>query len=392
VYARLCAAAVALASLLCPTAVVAQADAGNLWFVRAGVTPSFILPTNPFSLISPQGSDVVAWAPGVTVEVGRRTDGTKDWHDTYNLPSYGFGVSTAAFENHGELVRPIEAYGFFSWPFARIGERLGLTSDFGLGLSWNWTTVNSARASAPLEVLGSNLNARIDWGFYLRYITTPRTALYAGIDFTHRSNGGLVQPNQGINVLGPKVSVQYNFGPDGASLLDQPPAPPFHPSWDLVVGASGGVKNVLESTAPLVRQDFGALDVTAAVRRHFYTFGRIVSGADLMYDGSTGAALDADGRLWRADSSQRWALGIYGGYEHIIGRFSALLDIGCVVARGWETPETPRFYERYGWSYQLSERLSTGLSVRAVHGKKADALEVGVGYRIPTSWGVSRSR
>ena len=383
---------VAVACCLAPATALAQAEGANLWFVRAGVTPSFILPVNPFSLIDAQPSGAAAWAPGITVEIGRRTDGTKEWQGTYNLPSYGFGVSTAAFENNGALVRPIEAYGFFSWPFARISDRLGLTSDFGLGLSWNWTAASLVRNTPPLEVLGSNINARIDWGFYLRYITTPRMSLYSGIDFTHRSNGGLVQPNQGINVLGPKVSVQYNFGPDGASLLDQPPAPPFHPSWDVVVAASGGLKNVMESTAPLVRQDFSAFDATAAVRRHFYTFGRIASGVDVMYDGSTGANLDANGVLWRVDMSQRWALGVFAGYEHIIGRFSALIDFGDVVARGWETPETPRFYERYGWRYQLSDRLFTGLSVRAVHGKKADALEVGVGYRVPTSWGLDRSR
>jgi len=380
VYARLCSGITLVLLWFWPVAAVAQADASNLWFVRAGATPSFILPVNPFSLVNPP-NDSVGWGPGITVEVGRRTDGTKPWHNTYNLPSYGFGISTVAFENHGQLVRPVEAYGFFSWPFARLSERLSMTSDFGLGLSWNWATANPTTSPAE-TVLGSNLNARIDWGFYLRYMSTLRTTLYTGIDFTHRSNGGLVQPNQGLNVLGPKVMVQYNFGPDVVSVGESRPKPSFHPEWDAVVAGSAGLKNVLESTTPLMRQDFGAFDMTAAVRRHFYTFGRIATGVDVMYDGSTGVYLETGGQMRRANSSQRWNVGTYAGYEHIIGRFSALIDFGYIVVRTWPNDtEAPSFYERYGWRYQLSDRMFTGLAVRAVHGKKADALEVGVGYR-----------
>jgi hypothetical protein len=381
VYARLNSAISLVLLCFWPSAVFAQTNANNLWFVRAGATPSFILPVNPFPSVNGQ-SGAVGWGPGFTVEVGRRTDGTKQWHDTYNLPSYGFGISTAAFENHGQLVRPLEAYGFFSWPFARLSERLSMTSDFGLGLSWNWGTSTASTSSPAETVLGSNLNARIDWGFYLRYMTTPRTTLYTGLDFTHRSNGGLVQPNQGLNVLGPKVMVQHNFGPDVESFGESRPAPHFRPEWDAVVEASAGLKNVLESTTPLVRQDFGAFDLSGALRRHFYTFGRIAAGVDVMYDGSTGVYLESDGQTSRADLSQRWMVGTYAGYEHIIGRFSALIDFGYVVARAWPNdPLAPSFYERYGWRYHFSDRMFTGLAVRAVHGKKADALEVGVGYR-----------
>jgi len=370
--------------LAVPAAARAQQNSSSLWFVRGGVTPSFILPANPFSLANPQSSDAVSWAPGFTVEVGRRTDGSKPWHELYNMPSYGFGISTAAFENQGQLVRPIEAYTFFSWPFARLTSRLDMTTDFGAGLSWNWTTLNP-RIGVPQTVLGSNLNARIDVGLYLRYLTSPRTAVYAGLDYTHRSNGGLVQPNQGINVLGPKVTVQYNFGPDETYVLDRRPPPPFHPQWAVVVAGAGGLKNVMESYSPLLRQDFGAFETTAAVQRQFYTFGRIVSGADVMYDGSTGVALDADGHMTRAASTERWALGTYIGYEHIIGRFSVLLDTGYVVARTWSNADSPRFYERYGLSYQFSNRMFTTLAIRATGGKKADALVVGAGYRLFTT-------
>jgi hypothetical protein len=356
---------VVAAALLWPAVCVAQTAESNPWFVRVGATPSFILPTNPFSLNSAQAGDPIGWAPGVTVEVGRQTDGSKAWHELYNMPSYGFGISTASFQNRGEIVRPLEAYTFFSWPFGRLSDRLDLTSDFSVGVSWNWMPMNTSSSSSQ-TVLGSNLNARIDWGFYLRFLSTPHTVVYTGIDFTHRSNGGLVQPNQGINVLGPKVQMQYNFGPATQFFRETRPAPPFHPSWQSVIGGSLGVKNVIESTTPLVRRDFRVFEGMAELQRQFYTFGRIASGVDLTYD----------------EASRYSSVGTYAGYEHIIGRFSALLHAGYVVARGIEAPDTPRFYQRYGLRYQLSRRAFTTLAVRAVEGRKADALQIGGGYRL----------
>ena len=135
----------------------------------------------------------------------------------------------------------------------------------------------------------------------------------------------------------------------------------------------------------MVRQDFGAFEGTVAAQRHFYTFGRVAAGADVMYDGLTGAELGADGVLSRADSMQRLATGAYAEYEHIIGRFSAFADAGYVVARTSDTEDASRFYQRYGWRYQMNGRLFTTVAIRATGGKKADAFEVGVGYRLVTS-------
>jgi hypothetical protein len=298
----------------------------------------------------------------------------------YGLPSYGFGVSLASFRNDVAQSQPLEAYTFFSWPFVRLNDRLDVTTDLGMGLSWHWKTYDRATSSyaAPLS---SDLNAYIDWGFYLRWAMTPRTALYTGLDYTHRSNGGVVQSDQGINVIGPKVSLQYNLAP--AARKDQPvDRPPFQPAWEFIVGGAAGVKSVAERTTLTFQQKFGTLDATAGVQRHFYHFGKIAAGTDLMYDGATGAHLERGQRVWRAGAGDRWSLALYGGYEHVIGRFGAIVQPGYILARGFENPESSRFYQRYGWRYHVTERFWSSVSVRAKEGRKADALEFGAGYRV----------
>jgi len=353
--------------------------------VRGGVTPAYILPANPFLTRADAATDPIHWAPNLTIEFGRHTDGSQEWHELYGMPSIGVGLSIVSLHSAAAGGRPIEAYTFFSYPFARLSDRVALTTDFGMGLSWRWRQLNE-QTEGYEEVLGSSVDARIDWGFYVRYASTPRLAVFTGVDFTHRSNGGTVQPNLGINVLGPRVAVEYSFSPETPSAHPPIQPPPFHPSWDVVVGGAGGVKSVVESRSPFVRGSFGAFTVTGALQRHFYRFGRIAAGTDLFYDGSTGARADASEQEWRADAGQRFSLGLYGGYEHIVGRFSAIAQAGATAVRGFDSVDS-RLYSRFGWRYRITDGVWSTIAVRAHGFHNASALEIGAGFRIPAKLG-----
>src|SRR5213594_3745583 len=102
----------------------------NLWFLRAAYSPAVVLASSEF--VSNDNR-----ARAMTIEVGRQTDGTRDWHRVYNYPAYGVGFYAAEFDHEQELGRPFAAYGFFSWPFP-LSRRMQMTSDFGLGVSWHW--------------------------------------------------------------------------------------------------------------------------------------------------------------------------------------------------------------------------------------------------------------
>jgi hypothetical protein len=50
----------------------------------------------------------------MTFEIGTQTDGSRDWHHLYGLPTYGFGVPVASFDDGIEAGRPLDAYTVFS--------------------------------------------------------------------------------------------------------------------------------------------------------------------------------------------------------------------------------------------------------------------------------------
>jgi hypothetical protein len=368
--------------IVCLALMWARAGAGqdlqnSQWFTRVGFTPAFVLPNGPFHSNGTPADRHKRSIPSMTVDVGKQTDGSRDWHHLYGLPTYGFGFSVASIGSG----RPLDAYTFFSWPFARLHERVHVTTDIGMGVSWNWKEFDQ-ETNSRRTVLGSNLNARVDWGFYLRHLTTRQMSLYAGVDFTHRSNGGMRQPNGGINVIGPSVALRYDLAPHPSLPIREPG--PFSPSWEVVVGGAAGRKNVVHKASSDISRDHGAFEATAGVQRHFYRFGKLGAGTDFAYDGATGARVEmVEGSAvqWRPGPGQRLAVGLYGGYEHVIDRFSALVHTGYVVWRGFDDPR-PRFYVRYGWRYHLTDRIWGLFSIRSLDGNKADFLEFGGGYRM----------
>jgi len=354
----------------------------NLWFVRAGYAPVSVEASSHFA----SGDNT---ARTMTVEIGRQTDGTRDWHRVYNYPSYGVGFFAARFDHKDELGRPYAAYGFFSWPFP-VTRRVQLTSDFGLGVSWNWNEFDS-RTNPTNTALGSDVAYHVDWGLYVRYLTTAHANVYAGLNFTHWSNGATKQPNLGLATVGPRVAVRYNFAPQIPPPRARPEdLPRFDPSWEFLVGGAGSPKEATAATNANIdvvdrRRDGGAFNVNTAVQRHFYRFGKAGGGADVAYDSSTGARVDIIGGQRvesRAPVDRRFSLGVYGGYEHVIARFSILVHYGRTVWRGYEDPDVSRFYQRYGTRFYLSDRFWTTFAVRTVKLRKADFMEFGLGYTI----------
>src|SRR6266540_7117947 len=98
----------------------AQESTGGSWFMRSGLTAPLIVPSSPFEPTIANHGSPPTWVPNLTVEVGRQTSGTEEWHHLYGLPSYGVGFSVARFQNGAERGQPLEAYAFFSWPLFRL--------------------------------------------------------------------------------------------------------------------------------------------------------------------------------------------------------------------------------------------------------------------------------
>ncbi len=361
---------------------------GNTLFFRVAYSPAWAIPTNDFVKGENRAMEPIGWAQGGRVELGWQTDGSEDWHQLYNFPAYGGGFYTAGFGNKEELGNPYSIYGFFSWPMFRPSEKVSVTTEFAFGFVGGFKEFDPVTNPFNRAIGGNGVY--IDWGFYLHYLLTEKLDLYAGATFTHFSNGHTKDPNLGLNTYGPLVSLRYNFHDERPSLVRRETGP-YPGNWELALSGAGGFKNVTVPTeTPSLedtdrRKDFATANVNATFYRQFYSKGKIATGLDVTYDGSANARIDeVNGEVVESigDSTDKMALGWFGGYEHVIHRFNLFVHVGYYVWRGRDDDELPSLYQRIGLKYHITENFFAGMNIRFIDFGKADWIEWTAGYRL----------
>lgn len=349
-------------------------------FVRLSFQPAYLLPTTDFASGDNRADEPIGWGASLRAEIGWDVSGSKDWHHLYRFPSYGIGVSTSNFGSD-ELGTPVGVYGFFTWPFASLSPRAELSSDLGFGVTFGWERYDP-ETNPYNRAIGSTTSFQINWGLYLRYFLTHRVDLYTGVSFNHFSNGSIRAPNGGLNTLGPVAGVQYHFA-DRRAHPDRRPTPKLDSHWGAAIWGAGGAKSIevppepdepdeLEDTDR--RERFGVANLGATLLYRAHPMSTFRGGVDLTYDKSAnvgGEASDVDKR----------GVGIYGGYQQEIGKFSVLLDLGYYVWRGSHFSLTPATYQRLGWSYRFLDGVFAGIQVRFLDFREADFIEWTLGYR-----------
>lgn len=346
-------------------------------FVRVSFEPTYVLPTTDFVRGDNRAGEPIDWGAAIQAEVGWEVSGSEDWHHLYRFPSYGVGVSVAALGSE-ELGTPVDVYGFFDWPFASLSSRAELSTDLGFGVTFGWQPYDPETNPAN-RAIGSMTTFTIDWGLFLRYFLTHRIDVYAGVSFSHFSNGSLRAPNAGLNTLGPIVGIHYRLA-DRRAHPDRRPTPELGSRWGTAIWGAGGAKSievpteVPERETIDTRQRFAIANVGATLLYRAHPMSTLRGGVDLTYDESAnvgGSGADVDKR----------GLGLYGGYQQEIGKFAVLVDLGYYVWRGSEYSLSPGAYQRLGWNYRFLGNAYTGIQVRFIDFRRADFIEWTLGYR-----------
>ncbi len=347
----------------------AEEEKKSRLFLLLAYQPGWVAATSDFLAGHNEAGEPIERVQAFKVELGWQTDGTKDWEQRYRLPAFGIGVYKASFENGEELGAPVALYGWFTWPMFNVSRKLDVTTELSLGAAFNWNPFDP-EVNPANDAVSTRVTFFAEWGLLARYALTPRLDLMAGGMFTHFSNGGTGFPNLGVNALTPVVRVGYHFQNDRPRFVRRE-LPPFEPFWEMTLAGGAGWKKVALEEGP---EDFGVFAATFELSRHVHSMGKLVGGADWTYDDSANAGLD------HVSSSDRMAVGLFGGYEHLIGRFSIPVSVGYYVARGREDDRLPALYQKIGLKYHVTDRLFVGLKTRFYNFTKADFVKWTLGY------------
>ena len=379
-------------TLLSLSALVAQEtmapDVKKLPFIRVNYQAGGVLPTNNFLKGDNANGQPINSYQSVALEYGLQTNGEKEWHHTWGMPSVGVGLYTVSFINDEELGHPAALYGFFNNTLLKR-KNFGLHFEGAAGMTFNWDPYDPL--INPFNVaIGSYNTVYLDFGFRGQWKLAEKWQLDLAYTFTHFSNGATTLPNMGINMTGPKVAIAYHIygnDPDFYAL----PEKEFVPKNEFVGDIKLSTKQVKFDTSitqistQYLGINYNVFGISLGYLRHFHKKWKYGVGADFAYDESTTAQLDVVDGVYNpveTSASLHWNTSLYVTGQMVVGKTSFFADLGYYIIRHKIEGQTPDMYQRFGVRWNVYKGIQLGGALRAYNFGIADYIEWSIGYKL----------
>lgn len=357
--------------------------------------PLYVFPTNPFLQGENERRSQIknAWAAHLKYSFQFRPNTLAD--RIYGGAYQGVGIGRYAFGNTDELGDPVAFYLFQGARIVTFSPRLSFNYEWNFGLSVGWHPYNRDNNRYNI-MMGSKMNAYINTNFYLNWMIHSRLDLNAGITFTHFSNGNTRFPNAGINMMGMKVGLVYNF--NRKDMLVQRPSQreyipefPRHISYDLVLFGSWRRKGYFMEEefvpSPMAYKVLGAN--FAAMYNVSYKF-RLGAAVDWVYDASanvfTLTVPGAPGEFVKPPFNAQIALGASGRLEYVMPYFTVGIGIGAnILHRGGDLKAT---YQMLILKVAMTRSSFLHIGYNLKEFRDPNFLMLGIGYRFNNKYPV----
>lgn len=363
-------------------------DKGYIHRIGLDIRPGYLIPTHNFFKGENERWKPIRQALSFHLNYAFQSQSGTVSDRIYNGAYQGLGLAFNTFGNRKEIGDPISLYMFQGARMARLSSRVTLNYEWNFGLSFGWNRFD-ADYNYYNKVIGSKINAYLNTNFYLSWMLSPQFDLNAGVDLTHYSNGNTKYPNAGLNTVGAKIGIVYNFNRNASALtkpLYQPiPAFPRHISYDLTLFASWRRKGVIVGDHAVPSPE--AYPVIGFNFAPMYNFGyKLRAGVSLdgFYDRSANIYAVEDFRAIRSGFvipafHKQLALGLSGRIEYVMPYFTVGLGLGANVLHGGG--DLKGLYQILALKMQLtrSSYLHIGYSLHDFH--DPNFLMLGIGFR-----------
>ena len=287
---------------------------------------------------------------------------------------------------------------FFNKTYNRVFD------EFGNNPEWSYygPTCNN--------LIGSIINVYLTTAAHFNFYIKNGWAVHTDLGYMHMSNGSILQPNGGINILYAAIGASYELEKEKSSNTNNTTKKfsNLPHRWSLNITASGGYRELyyMDNKGYAV----GALHIGTTYNIcNWYALG---GSLDVFYDGvfnRQGAGYKEHTSFGRYtilndDISNKFRIATSFNNEFKIGRITAILDCGVYLYDPIRLAFTDTNSNKYtkrallyryniekedGWNYfrlgvrcRVLENLYLQTAVKT-HLTKAEMVEWGIGYQIP---------
>ncbi len=312
---------------------------------------------------------------GIILSWNKETTGENEWEERLNYPDFGVSFIYQDFKND-VLGEDYGLYGHYNFYF---GDRTRDKNDFllrlGVGLAYNTNPYDKVENSKN-TAFGSHITASIyAMANYKRKITKNISA-QTGLTFIHYSNGNTKAPNNGVNLLGLNVGLNYELNSVEKEYQHRERTIFKEPiKYNIVLRGGANEADVVNSGLyPFFTASFYAdkrLSHLSAVQLGADVFVSEFLKEYVKYKNS----VDNENN----NPNEYVRVGIIAGHELFINKLSLLTQLGVYLYDpvGFESA----IYERIGLKRYFGKKMFGTISLKA-HAARAEAVEFGIGARL----------
>lgn len=327
-----------------------------------------------YGWIIPHSSELKALsdsAPvGIQLDWSRIRTSDKAWENCNCYAQVGFSFNYFNYQNRDQLGSSSNL-SFFAEPYLSYRNRMFFSLKAGAGVTFltqvHHPTDNPENTfySSPLSfllVLGPNLNYRL----------SDHITLTGGLHYNHISNGGMKQPNKGMNF--PTWTLGIKYYSRAVQLEQREKKKDRKGEWTNYLRLFTSFPEVdLDTTTNTDNSREILLGIGGGTLYYFTQSNAASLGLELIRDGSYAKTAEITGSPHSA-----YLVGLLIGHHFVFGRVTFNQQLGWYAYRDYP-PLNRKFYQRYELLYRVGARWQLGTSLIA-HGHVADNLDLRLGY------------
>jgi hypothetical protein len=324
------------------------------------------------------------------LKLGWQSKRSQEWAGPLNYPSYGVGIYYGLVGDVKVFGHPYALFSFMAVPLTRE-RRLTFQLEPAAGMGFNLKPYDSL-SNPDLSTLGGRFSFYFALQAEARYRLSRTIDLQGGMNFHHMSNGRVLLPNLGINMLGMRLGAAWHFRrlpqqPGAENGRENPPA--VRPTN----GRRTKPRPIRERSVSLY-QAFGAVqnNVNLGTRTQYLTSSTVLEyqhGLNELHaiSGGVDAFLDYSARDTAEfdipPGSQVFFPALHVGYALNVWRFSIRIQAGTYLT-AWGREQKGAFFLRPNLRYHINPRLFAQVGLKTIT-TTADWIEFGIGYKLHRS-------
>jgi len=303
---------------------------------------------------------------GIGIDAGWLALRQRVWDHCFCYPLMGINFYYTNFNNHNILGRAY-ALLFYVEPAFAIYRQLYLSYRFGMGIAYMDTPYDSI--SNPRNLFYSTyLSFPLQAAVTLNLNRNNKLIYRLSFNYEHISNGGLKQPNKGINY--PTVSLGVNYFPDRIQRIERPRVN------YLLYSNAPQVNMVVSGTAKTISNNeqtrYAIFGLLLEAQKKFARINAASLGTDITIDYSLKEQL----RRMNIDKDY-YRVGLVAGHNLLMGKIVFYQKLGVYVYSPYKAKDP--VYQRYGILYRTAKNVSVGIDLKA-HRHVADFLDMRLAY------------